>query len=193
MLHNLHYREGDVTNPIFEEDFAVVAHVCNDKGGWGKGVSGSISQKWKNAELNYKQWHKKGFVNITAFHQNDTTSLGHVETVYVKFELGNVQFVQAEDNICIANMLAQSGYSGLTRDGAKVQALDTNALYRCLNTVGIMCRSIMKHSGESVSVHMPCIGAGLGGARWIDVEEVIVHGLLPYEIPVIIYQLGGKV
>jgi hypothetical protein len=50
---------GDVTNPC-HEDIAVIAHVGNDKGGWGRGFSGALSRRWPLVEHYYRDWYRRG-------------------------------------------------------------------------------------------------------------------------------------
>ena len=78
------YLKGDATQPVGEGN-KIIAHICNDVGGWGKGFVLAISKKWKEPAKRYKDWHKS---------QED-------------FALGKVQFVQVEDNVWIANIIGQ--------------------------------------------------------------------------------------
>ncbi|WP_253732040.1 hypothetical protein [Listeria monocytogenes] len=42
------YLKGDATNPMAKGN-KIIAHICNDVGGWGKGFVLAISRKWKAA------------------------------------------------------------------------------------------------------------------------------------------------
>jgi O-acetyl-ADP-ribose deacetylase (regulator of RNase III) len=81
---DIKYVKGDATQPIGQGN-KIIFHVCNDVGGWGKGFIMAISKRWKVPEIKYREWRKDG--------QN--------------FELGEVQFVQAEPTIWIANLIGQ--------------------------------------------------------------------------------------
>ena len=83
----INYIKGDATNPQGLKPWLIV-HICNNKGGWGKGFSGALSKIWPSAESEYRKWHSGGD----------------------NFRLGEVQFVYPKDSIIIANMLAQDGY-----------------------------------------------------------------------------------
>jgi O-acetyl-ADP-ribose deacetylase (regulator of RNase III) len=83
---NIHYIDGDATNPI-ASNHKVIVHVCNDIGLWGAGFVLSLSKKWQEPELAYRQWHKSGS----------------------DFCLGNVQFVTVKDDITVANLIGQKG------------------------------------------------------------------------------------
>ena len=78
------YLKGDATQPVGEGN-KIIAHICNDVGGWGKGFVLAISKKWKEPAKQYKNWYKS---------QED-------------FALGKVQFVQVEDDVWIANIIGQ--------------------------------------------------------------------------------------
>jgi hypothetical protein len=34
----------------------VIAYICNDLGGWGKGFVLAISRKWPQPERDYRDW-----------------------------------------------------------------------------------------------------------------------------------------
>ena len=79
---DLKYLLGDAANPIHKP--AIIAHCCNDIGGWGRGFVLALSKKYPTAEISYREWFKTG------------TPV-----------LGDVQFVQVTSDICVANMVAQ--------------------------------------------------------------------------------------
>lgn len=82
-MKDIIYLKGDATNPI-GTGHKVIAHVCNNKGGWGKGFVKSISKKWKEPEEYYRSM--------------DELLLGDTFGVYV------------ESDIIVFNMIAQDGY-----------------------------------------------------------------------------------
>ena len=75
----LQYIKGSAVNPIIKP--AIIAHICNNIGGWGKGFVLALSSKWKQPEKEYRKLKE--------------------------YILGNVQFVSVEDGIIVANMIAQ--------------------------------------------------------------------------------------
>jgi O-acetyl-ADP-ribose deacetylase (regulator of RNase III) len=87
----------------------VIAHVCNDSGGWGKGFVLAISRRWPEPEAAYRRWARSG----------------------QKFGLGMVQLVKVEDHLRVANMVAQHGY--VSR--ANPVAIRYDALAQCLSTL----------------------------------------------------------
>src|SRR5688500_5624501 len=48
---------GDATQPQTKRN-RIIAHVCNDLGGWGKGFVLAISKRWGEPEATYRAWHK---------------------------------------------------------------------------------------------------------------------------------------
>ncbi|MEX3101111.1 MULTISPECIES: Appr-1-p processing protein [unclassified Streptomyces] len=51
------YTRGDATTPSVK-GVKVIAHVCNDSGGWGKGFVLSLSRRWPQPEAAYRAWHR---------------------------------------------------------------------------------------------------------------------------------------
>jgi O-acetyl-ADP-ribose deacetylase (regulator of RNase III) len=100
------YRTGDATAPDSQEP-GVIAHVCNDSGGWGKGFVLAISRRWPQPEAAYRKWARSG----------------------QQFGLGMVQLVQVEDHLAVANMVAQHGYVSQ----ANPVAIRYDALAQCLS------------------------------------------------------------
>ncbi|QFG22835.1 macro domain-containing protein [Actinomadura sp. WMMB 499] len=103
------YIKGDATSPQ-AKGVKIVAHVCNDLGGWGKGFVLAVSRRWKGPEAEYRAWYRgrDGFA------------------------LGAVQFVQVERYIWVANMVAQRGIRP-SRSGPPIRY---DALDRALEKVG---------------------------------------------------------
>jgi O-acetyl-ADP-ribose deacetylase (regulator of RNase III) len=53
------YLIGDATPPD-RLGPGVIAHVCNDSGGWGKGFVLEISRLWPEPEAEYRRWARSG-------------------------------------------------------------------------------------------------------------------------------------
>lgn len=81
----IQYKKGDATNPPREPHPAIIAHICNDHGGWGAGFVLAISNRWKAPENAYR--------------------------AQSEYELGTTQLVMVEPNLFVANMIAQHGYA----------------------------------------------------------------------------------
>ncbi len=100
------YLIGDATAPQGRGP-GVIAHVCNDSGGWGKGFVLALSRRWPEPEAAYRRWAGSG----------------------QDFVLGMVQLVQVEDHLRVANMVAQHSYVSRTNP----VAIRYDALAQCLS------------------------------------------------------------
>jgi hypothetical protein len=99
----LHYLIGDATIPIKKP--AMIAHCCNDVGGFGKGFVKSLSERFPKAKQEYYHWFDTG-----------------------KPQLGDVQFVQVTPEVCVVNMIGQHGI----RWEGKIPPIRYGALENCL-------------------------------------------------------------
>ncbi|MFC4912530.1 macro domain-containing protein [Actinomadura gamaensis] len=155
-MGEVRYVRGDATSPQ-AKGVKVIAHVCNDLGGWGKGFVLAVSRRWDEPERAYRAWHR------------DRARNG--------FGLGAVQFVQVEPYIWVANMVGQRGI----RRGSKGVPIRYDALSACLDRLGARAVEL------GASVHMPRIGCGLAGGRWSEVEPLIERHLVGRELSVTVY------
>ncbi len=159
----INYIMGDATDPWIDGN-KIIAHVCNDIGGWGRGFVLSLRERWPFAEQQYRRWH-----------QEDHNMPGMEDS---RFVLGNVQFVpvSSKDNgkIIVANMIAQRDVV-IDKDGRPPIRYD--ALSSCLRKVNEMAECI-----GNATVHMPRIGCGLAGGSWSEVEKIIAKELSGCEV-----------
>jgi O-acetyl-ADP-ribose deacetylase (regulator of RNase III) len=149
------YIKGDATQPIGRGN-KIIVHVCNDIGGWGRGFVMAISKKWKEPELKYREWASSG----------------------EKFELGEVQFVQVEPSLWVANLVGQRD-TKKGKDGSPPVRYD--AIRKGLEKVSVFAKQI------NASVHMPRIGCGLAGGTWDQIEPSIAHELTGAGVETVVY------
>lgn len=155
------YVQGDAARPdVSAPGEHIIAHVVNDQGGWGRGFTRSLSQRYPRAERSYREWvHKPTF------------SLGR--TLITR--------ISREPSLMVAHLLAQHGYMGLLNP----QPLSYDALVDALEGLERYC--LLQQA--PLTIHMPRIGCGLAGGEWSHVE-VIVSGILldvpviVYDLPV---------
>ena len=133
------YLKGDATRPR-SDGKKIICHICNDKGRWGAGFVLAISKKWKEPEAMYRE------ENVLDLH------------------LGNVQVVEVEPGLLVANMIAQHN-TGPDANG--LAPIRYGALRVALATVNDLAYRM------NGTIHMPRIGCGLAGGRWEDVEKII--------------------
>lgn len=157
-MKHIVYLVGDATKPEGAGN-KIIAHVCNDVGGWGKGFVLALSKLSPAPELGYRKWYAER-------RQND-------------FALGAVQFVSVSDDISVANMIGQHGI----RSAQGVPPIRYEAVATALQTVG------KKALAENASVHLPRIGCGLAGGSWGEIEPLIERQICALGVPVFVYDL----
>ncbi|MEV6177500.1 macro domain-containing protein [Streptomyces sp. NPDC052015] len=158
-MSEITYVRGDATAPSVK-GVKVIAHVCNDIGGWGKGFVLALSRRWPEPEAAYRAWHRRRASN--------------------DFGLGAVQLVQVEPYVWVANMVAQRG----VRTGSKGVPVRYEAIDAAL------ARLAGEAAELDASVHMPRIGCGLAGGKWSRVEPLITERLVRRGIAVTVYDHG---
>ncbi|MFD3942037.1 macro domain-containing protein [Streptomyces sp. NPDC058579] len=151
------YVRGDASAPQ-GKGVKIIAHVCNDLGGWGKGFVLALSRRWPEPEKAYRAWHRERAKN--------------------DFGLGAAQFVQVEPYVWVANLVGQRGMRTGRSSGVPVryEAIDEG-----------LGRLAVKAEELGASVHMPRIGCGLAGGKWVRVEPLVVGRLAARGIPVTVY------
>lgn len=103
------YITGDATQPVSTP--AIIAHICNNRGGWGAGFTGALSKRWPRAEELYRYcWRNR--------HNHN---------------LGSIQVATVGQWVAIVNMIAQNGYS---KPGKP--AIDYTALLYCLRSLAVV-------------------------------------------------------
>ncbi len=150
------YLIGDATRPQLGGN-KIIAHICNDIGGWGKGFVLAISKISPLPERAYREWYSK-------HEQND-------------FALGAVQFVSIAPDLVIANMIGQHG----TRTQHGVPPIRYEAVETALKIVG------KEASSAKASVHLPRIGCGLAGGSWDKIEPLIEKQICAINVEVFVY------
>jgi O-acetyl-ADP-ribose deacetylase (regulator of RNase III) len=154
----IHYIQGDATQPQ-GDGVKIIAHVCNDIGGWGKGFVVALSKRSKKPEQAFRQWY--------ADRQNND------------YGLGAMQLIQIEPDLWVANMVGQHKVRVKGASGAppvRYEAID-----QALAKLGEQAR------GLAASVHMPRIGCGLAGGKWERIEPMIVQHLAAQDVQVVVY------
>lgn len=155
----IEYVRGDATTPLGKGP-KVIAHVCNDLGGWGKGFVLALSRRWPEPERTYRRWHRERATN--------------------DFGLGALQMVPVGRLLWTANMVGQHGM----RTGAKGPPVRYEAIDAALEKVAGRAAEL------GASVHMPRIGCGLAGGRWELVEPLVRTRLADRGIVVTVYDHG---
>jgi O-acetyl-ADP-ribose deacetylase (regulator of RNase III) len=150
----INYITGDATEPQ-GEGMKMIIHICNSLGAWGSGFVVPLGEKYPLA--------KERYLDL----KNDPD--GYI--------LGETQIVPVQEDIIVANMIAQFTIGG------RQNKIDYVALGNCLRSVRQAAKTF------NASIHAPRFGAGLAGAPWSDMEEAIYSILIIENIPVTIYDL----
>ena len=134
----------------------IIAHVCNNRGVWGRGFVLAVSRRWPAARIAYQRWYRTGTLDGRPF------------------QLGEVTFVKVEEEIYVANIIGQQGIRGPAnrtpiRYGAVEEAL------KLVRPIGLELKA---------SIHMPRIGCGLAGGAWDKMEPIIERTLTPLSVTV---------
>ena len=135
----INYVIGDATNPQ-GDGIKIIPHICNNIRVWGAGFVLALSKRWKAPEEEYHE------IPI-----NDLV-------------LGNVQLIQVEPDIYVANMIAQHGIRSYSNT---IPPIRYNALAQALSEVNTIAEKL------GATLHMPRIGCGLAGGKWENVEAVL--------------------
>ncbi|WP_223598158.1 macro domain-containing protein [Chryseobacterium sp. GVT01B] len=155
-MKTIQYLKGDATAPQ-AKGIKIIAHICNDIGGWGKGFVLAVSRRWEAPEKEYRNWHRFRSKN--------------------NFALGEIQLVQVEKYIYIANIIGQKGIkTGSNGFPVRYDAIE-KALTKLSNDALLL----------NASVHMPRIGCGLAGGKWEEIEPIIERTLLEKNVEVYVY------
>lgn len=155
-MKEITYLKGDATVPQVA-GVKIIAHICNDIGGWGKGFVMAVSGRWKAPELAYRKWHRERSSN--------------------DFGLGSIQLIQTEQYIYVANMVGQKGI----KTGSNGVPVRYDAIGQCLGKLAGHAAEL------NASVHMPRIGCGLAGGTWNKIEPLITENLARHNIAVYVY------
>ncbi|WP_231156375.1 macro domain-containing protein [Streptomyces sp. CNZ748] len=155
-MSGITYLRGDATAPSVK-GVKIIAHVCNDIGGWGKGFVLALSRRWPEPEAAYRAWHRERATN--------------------DFGLGAVRLVQVERYVWVANMIGQRG----VRTGSKGVPVRYEAIDEALERLAVHAREL------GASVHLPRIGCGLAGGTWSRIEPLVEKRLARQGISVTVY------
>ena len=167
-MQKIRYIEGDMFGVVkgdIHPSPIIIAHCCNDRGAWGAGFVLPLGKNFPIARESYFNW----FNGLT----------GETE----KFGLGQTQFVNVDDKIFVANMVAQ------TLGGSR--PLYYNHLSRCLDAVANF--AIERNDAREYKTRLVCpmFGSNLAGGDWNIIEKLIEDAWLKRDLPVDIYYLSG--
>lgn len=121
---------------LAQSEKSMIVHICNDAKIWGAGFVLALGKRYPKAKEAYLK---------------------------ADLSLGEVQFVQVDEKVIVANMVAQKGI--IAPDNP--HPIDYDALDQCLEKV------FQKAHELGYDVQMPKIGVGLAGGDWTVIEKII--------------------
>lgn len=137
------YVIGDATQPQGDDEgWRIIAHVCNDIGKWGSGFAAALEQRWPGLGASFR-------------------------AIQPPLRIGAVTYTAVDDNLVVANMVAQRG----VRSSTNPRPLDYAYLRHTLLELGDYAWAI------GASIHMPRIGCGLAGGSWDHVGPLVAESL----------------
>lgn len=168
------YKEGDATDYSAASPVRplIIAHVCNNVGGWGAGFTGALDKRFgARPRDSYRAWYdysrKESAARPVIFPGEFTPRT---------FLLGLTQLVRVGDNVYIANMIAQNGlYS--SSNPVPLQYLE---LHECLENLRLLAGLM-----PLPLIQMPRIGAGLARGNWAQISAIIEDALPLHEVHVL--------
>jgi len=157
--NRLRYLHGDALQPRGEGKRLIV-HLVNDATpNWGGAFAQALRKRWQIAQDDFRAW------------ASDPKAL----------KLGNVRFVDVEENVTVATVVGQKGYGPSPRPRIRYQAL-SEALFAVGNYA----------AQRKCTVHMPRIGCGEAGGRWDVVQEIVSSRICRAGSEVTVYDLPGR-
>lgn len=170
-MNKIKYIEGDLFADLKTDESLgpiVVPHCCNNRGGYGAGFVVPLSKNYPATREQYYEWFDKK--EKTKW----TTGI---------FALGETQFVNIDDRIIVANMIAQTL--------AGNRPLYYNHLSRCLDSVANHVVERTNSREYPCKIMAPAFGSGLAGGEWNIISKLIEDSWLKRNIDVTIYYLPG--
>lgn len=145
-----------INGDILQAKENLICHQVNCQGVMGSGLAKSIREKFPKVYNSYKDMVNK-----------------YIEENNIHNLLGRVAGVDVEENKWVVNMFGQFSYGY----NSNVQYTRTEALFECFKEV----RAIAERN--RLTVAMPyMVGCGLGGAKWEEVEELLLIAFKGYEV-----------
>ena len=157
---NIEYKTGDLFSDARLSDstsLIILPHVCNDLGAMGAGFVVPLCKRWPQVKTRY--------VNHCLYNSKMCIP-----------KLGTVHWVWVEDNVYIANMIAQHGI------GFDEKPIRYAALVKCMEEVANFAQ-------KTRQIIAPKFGAGLAGGNWSFIEELIDEIWVAKNISVTIWSL----
>lgn len=149
---------GDAMQPR-GEGTCLIAHVVTDKAQtWGgNGFAAAMRRRFPTVHDDFSQWAGLHGRNLA---------------------LGKVRFINIDERLRVATMVAQHGYGP-----ARSARLRYAALQTCLAQV------FRAAAQDGTTVHLPRIGTGHGGGAWEIIRDLLVDAVVRWRVSATVYRL----
>lgn len=161
---------GDATRPLPVGTSRAICHVCNNQGAWGAGFSGQITKKIDTFPENRYRHIMKDASSEHILGEIDALKIfGLPDGIERTMSRRNEIPYKERPQLYVINMIAQNGLP--SRDNPS--PFDLQAFSECLKKVSKWVYEKHGKLFNNFTMHMPRVGAGLGGGNWQDIEKVI--------------------
>ena len=143
--------DGDVTKVKIDGPY-IIPHIVNHSNSLGAGVALSLAKKWPFVKNLYHSWYND---SIYTDELNDD----------IEWMLGQVQFVQINDDVYVANMIGQATPGGDIIDGVYLAPIR----WDCVREAMLRVRAFAKEHG--LKIVAPYFGTELAGGT----EEALLQ------------------
>lgn len=150
---------GDISKPLPYGRYKIIALPVDDCKTWTSDVLFSIEDMYPDVKELYLR------------HTSITGNL-----------LGEVQLIQVEPTLFVANLFSQRGLKNSTNNS---QPIRYEALDKCLKTLSKKCLNFFKD--EDVAVHLPKFDTDITGGDWSVIEHLIISNLCDKGIKTVVY------
>jgi len=164
---NLSFKTGDATEPDMIEGYNIILHCVNDEGVMGSGIAATIRKKFPKAY--------EAYAKLFTLKASDRPTAQ-----------GQIQVVQVDKNLFVANLFGQSSCG----DIAGFPAIRYDAIEEGL----IRLRERFKKvTNTEIVLHTCRLGSGLAGGSWKRVEDIInrVFKDIP-DLNIVVYDYPGS-
>lgn len=127
-----------LTTNVLEIEKGIIIHGCNCEGAFGSGIAGQIREQFEEV---YDAYASLGWPNHN--------------------RLGDTQTIKVGPDKWICNAFTQKTFGGVPGVKYAYASAIEEALSAIAKYVGYI-----KTTGEEIEIHLPLIGAGLGGLDW---------------------------
>jgi O-acetyl-ADP-ribose deacetylase (regulator of RNase III) len=139
----------------------VIVHGCNAQGAMGSGVALAIKNKWPVVYADYRA--------VFNAHGLETGDVIYSDVA-----------IHQGSRLVVANAITQEFYKGCRQAGPITDVyVDYEAITKCFEDI---LEFFDANPGLAQNIHMPMIGAGLGGGDWNTIEQRIHETLKDTDI-----------